>query len=77
MSELGVVTAVETQDVGAPGRTPLVLVGPGLPARDVDLPERPPLVPVLRVAVLAATTPEPALAPVVRLADRVGRTRRR
>lgn len=77
MSELGVVTAVEAQDVGARDRTPLVLVGPGVTARDAGLPERPPAIPVLRVAVLAATTPEPALAPVVRLADRVGRTRRR
>lgn len=77
MSELGVVTAVEAQDVGAPGRTPLVLVRPGVTACEVGTPEQPPAVPVLRVAVLGATPSEPALAPVVRLADRARRTGRR
>ena len=77
MSELGVVTAVEAQDVGARGRTPLALVRPGDTASDVGLPERPPAIPVLRVVVLAAATSEPPLAPVVRLADRVGRRRLR
>lgn len=74
MSELGVVAAVMAQDVGAAERTALTLVRPGHAGHDAVRPEQPPAIPVLRIAVLAAAPPEPALAPVVRLADRVRRT---
>lgn len=77
MPELGVVAAVEAQDEDAPDRPALVLVRPGLAPHEPLPPGHPPAIPVRRIAVLGPPAPEAPLRLVVRLADRVGSTRRR